>query len=109
MMNCADARPLLDPFCDGALDAGDCALVLDHLKSCQPCQSELNDLEGLRARFREARENCRMPAGLTDKISQTLKKEERAARRQFLKHGANPVFLLAMAAAVFIVGLFALP
>ena len=90
-MNCTDARPLLDLLCDGALEAKDSALVLDHLKTCDQCQSEWSSLEQLHAGFKEARDKPPLPAGLMEKISGKLLDEERSKRK--------PVFVSIMAIA----------
>jgi hypothetical protein len=90
-MNCTDARPLLDLLCDGALEAKDSALVLDHLKSCDECQSEWSGLEQLHSSFQEAKDKPPLPAGLMERISGKLLDDERSKRK--------PVFVSMMAIA----------
>jgi len=109
MMKCSDTQPLLDLLCDDALDAKDCALVLDHLKSCPQCQSEFNDLEELRSRFHEAKDKPLMSVALMNRISTKLKDEERAEQQRFFKNLVKPVPMLAIAAAFALVGFFLLP
>jgi len=108
-MKCSDARPLLDLLCDGALEAKDSALVLDHLKSCDECERDWNDLEQLRSRFQEAKENPQMPAGLMEKISQKLKDEERNQQRRFIQRFSRPLPLMAIAATFALIGFLLLP
>ncbi len=108
-MKCNDARPLLDLLCDGALDAKDSALVLDHLKSCEECQSQWNELEELRTSFQEAKDKFQMPLGLMDKISVKLKDEERSHRTKFFGQHWRSVSLVAIAATSLLIGFLCLP
>jgi len=102
-MNCTDARPLLDLLCDGALEAKDSALVLDHLKSCDECHCEWNNLEELRSTFHEAREKTELPAGLMEKVSWKLRDEERKQHKRIFAP------MMAIAAAVLLIGFLFLP
>jgi len=108
-MNCSDARPLLDLLSDGALEAKDSALVLDHLKSCDECQYELNYLEELHSRFLEAKDKPPLPAGLMQRISQKLKDEERNQDKQFFEQYARPISMVAIAATLALIGCLLLP
>ena len=47
-MTCDEARPLLDAYLDGELDAGSSLAMEKHLKSCVGCAGEFNKLERLR-------------------------------------------------------------
>jgi len=108
-MNCIEVRPLLDLLCDGALDAKDTALILDHLKSCGDCQSEWSDMEQLHAGFRQARTKPELPAGFMDKVSARLKEEDRNEQRKFLQRCVPVVPVVAIAAALVLVGCFVWP
>jgi anti-sigma factor RsiW len=108
-MNCNDVRPLLDLLCDGALDAKDSALVLDHLKSCFECQSEWDDMEQLHASFQLAKSRPEMPAWLMDKVSSRLREEDRNEQKKFFQSCMRSMPALAIAAAVVLVGFFVLP
>jgi anti-sigma factor RsiW len=104
-MKCSEAAPLLDPLFDGALDAKDSALVLDHLKSCNSCQSEWDSLEQLRSAFQEIKAEPQLPHGLMDKISETLCDEERQGQAQLFAKSVRVVsFAAAVAAAVMLMG-----
>jgi len=108
-MNCNEARPLLDLLSDGVLDNKDSALVLDHLKSCDECQSQWNDLEQLRSSFREAKDKSQLPVGLMERISLKLRDEERNEQKQFFKQYARPVSIMAIAAGLALIGFLLLP
>ncbi len=77
-MNCNEAKPLLNPLCDGELDTKDAALILEHIKSCLDCQSEWTELEKLRDRFKEARSKSQPDRDYSKRISQALKREDSA-------------------------------
>src|SRR5271154_4869155 len=108
-MKCSDVRPLLDLLCDGTLEAKDSALVLDHLKSCDECQCEWNDLEQLHSSFQDAKNQSQLPVGLMDRISKMLRDEERNQRRQFFGRYARAVPMVAIAATFVLIGFFLLP
>jgi hypothetical protein len=107
MMICSEVRPLLDLLCDGVLPAKESALVLDHLRLCDQCQPEWSELEQLRSRFLEAKQKVQIPAGLMNKISEQIKKEERQKRLHLFKKYSPPV--LAVAAGLAFAGFFVIP
>jgi hypothetical protein len=106
MMNCRDAQPLLDVMNDGALSAKDCALVLDHLKTCDDCQAEWSSMESLRSRFREIKNQPSIPRNLELEITQALKDEQKAASNLVLKKMFRPAFSVLAIAAAFIAIVF---
>jgi hypothetical protein len=108
-MNCSDVRPLLDLLCDGVLEAKDAALVLDHQISCCACKDEWNDLEQLHADFQIAKTKHQLPAGFLDRVSEKLREEDRQEQRRFLQRCVNAIPVLAIAAAIVMVGFFILP
>jgi len=108
-MKCSDAHPLLDLLGDGALDAKDSALVLDHLKSCDACQREWNDLEQLHSSFHEAKDKPQLPTGLMDRISEKLKDEERNQNKRLFRQYAHPLPMVAIAATFGLIGFLLLP
>jgi hypothetical protein len=108
-MKCSDARPLLDLLSDGVLETKDSALVLDHLKLCNECQCEWNDLEQLHFSFREAKDKSQLPVGLMDRISQKLRDEENNEHKQFFRQYARPVSMVAIAAGLALIGFLLLP
>ncbi|HEY9760612.1 MAG TPA: zf-HC2 domain-containing protein [Oculatellaceae cyanobacterium] len=81
-MDCDEVRPLLDVLHDGALNARDTAIVLEHLKDCSECDFEWSDMDALTARFKAAGKSNKLPSGLSEKISQALKKEDADRQRQ---------------------------
>ncbi|MDR3617444.1 MAG: zf-HC2 domain-containing protein [Candidatus Obscuribacterales bacterium] len=107
-MKCSDARPLLDLLFDDALETKDSALVLDHLKSCDECQQEWNELEQLRASFQSTKVKPQLPAGLMTRISDKLKDEERSERKRYFAQFAHTLPMVAIAATVALIGLFLL-
>jgi hypothetical protein len=108
-MKCSDALPLLDLLSDGALEAKDSALVLDHLKSCSECQCEWNDLEQLHSSFHDAKEELQLPAGFMEKISEKLKDEERNQQWRFFEQYGRAVPMVAIAATLILIGFLVLP
>lgn len=108
-MKCSDSRPLLDLLCDGVLEPKDSALVLDHLKSCDECQREWNDLEQLHSSFQEAKDKTQLPEGLIARISQKLDADERNQHRRFFDRHARVIPMAAIAAAFALIGFLFLP
>jgi hypothetical protein len=107
-MKCSDTRPLLDVLCDGALEAKDSALVLDHLKSCDDCQFEWNDLEQMQATFHDAKNEFQLPRQLMERISEKLSDEERKQQKHSFEQCARLVPIMAIAASFTAIG-FILP
>jgi hypothetical protein len=107
-MKCSDKRPLLDLLLDGALEAKDSALVLDHMQTCTECQCEWNVLEQLRTSFHDAKGEPLLPEALMARISERLRDEERNQHKQFIQQYARPVSMLAVAASFALIG-FLLP
>jgi hypothetical protein len=110
-MKCSDARPLLDLLFDDALETKDSALVLDHLKSCDECQQEWDELEQLGTSFQGIKAKPQLPAGLMTRISDKLQDEEKSERKRYFAQFAQFVHalpLVAIAATVALIGLFLL-
>ncbi len=108
-MNCNDARPLLDLLCDGALETKDSALVLDHLKSCEQCHCQWNELEELHTSFQEAKDKFQLPVGLMDRISDRLKDEARSQQKSFFEQHWRAVSLVSIAATCLLIGFLCSP
>jgi Putative zinc-finger len=108
-MKCSEARPLIDLLFDGALDTKDSALVLDHLKTCDECQSEWNSLEQLRGQFLEAKDATQAPDGMMERISRKLKQEETNEQKQFLGRSIRALAVVAIAATVLAIGFLSVP
>lgn len=108
-MKCDDAKPLLDLMLDDVLEAKDSALVLDHLKTCDKCQGEWNDLEAMRTRFQSARKSPALPSGLIEKISDRLREEEKIVNKQSNGFFSKALPVMALVACLLVIGLFVLP
>jgi hypothetical protein len=108
-MNCDEVRPLLDVLYDGALNAKDTAIVLEHLKGCAVCDFEWSDMVVLKTRFKAAKQSTEAPSELFAKILQALKKEDADDRRQqFLRFFSTPRRLAVVAVSLVVLCLFAL-
>ncbi|MFA6210805.1 MAG: hypothetical protein WCT03_03800 [Candidatus Obscuribacterales bacterium] len=79
-MNCNESQPLLDFLCDGALEHKDSALVLDHIKACSDCERQWRAQENLHVMFRNERKKITIPVNLTERVSYSLRQEERGER-----------------------------
>lgn len=100
-MKCSEAQPLLDLLYDSTLPAKDCALVLDHLKGCESCAGEWNELEALRTRFQAARESSpAAPDFMKSGLSRALDAEDAAQRRSNIRRKTPFLSMVAAVAAV---------
>ncbi len=108
-MICDDARPLLDPLYDGALNSRDTAMVLEHLKTCVECGHEWHEMEQFKDRFRNARKRTDIPSTLNDRIVLALNKEDSASRALFMRRYMRTMPVWLIAASLLLVGLFAFP
>ena len=108
-MNCDEVRPLLNVLYDGALNAKDTAIVLEHLKGCVECDFEWSELDALKTRFKAAKLSSEAPKELSAKILQALKKEDgQRSRQQFLQILSAPTRLALVAVSLLVAGLLAL-
>ena len=48
MSSCRSIDPLVTPYVDGELPAGDRALLEDHLRACPPCQARVGREQSVR-------------------------------------------------------------
>jgi hypothetical protein len=109
IVKCTDTWPLLDLLFDGTLETKDSALVLDHLKSCDECRGEWDDLEQLHSSFQDAKDKTQLPAGLMESISEKLGDGERSQHKQLFQQNARPIPMVAIAASFAVVGFLVLP
>jgi hypothetical protein len=105
-MKCSEALPLLDLLYDQLLETKDSALVIDHLQNCVNCQDEWESMEDLKRRFRTAKNNTTMPPELMEKISLTLRRDNRST---LLRTPALQFPLVGIAASILILGWIVVP
>jgi hypothetical protein len=108
-VKCTDAWPLLDLLWDGTLEAKDSALVLDHMKSCDECRGEWDDLEQLHSCFQDAKDKTHLPLGLMNSISEKLRDEDISHHLRFFQQYARLLPMVAIAATFALVGLLFVP
>ena len=71
-MNCEDARPLLQLYADGELDARTTMELELHISQCAECAERLGGIETLRGAFRDANLYEPAPSSLRMKIESAL-------------------------------------
>ena len=81
-MNCEDAKPLLESFADGELDAVRAGELTQHLRTCPACGAELARLEALRQALRSEITRHRAPARLRHIVDELLVATDVAARAE---------------------------
>ena len=82
-VDCSDARALINLQTDYLLETGEAVRVMGHLHQCPSCFALWQGLEGLRKTFQSAKTATSDKVGgdaLSQRISQTLRKEERECR-----------------------------
>ncbi len=68
-MDCREIHKLLSPFLDNELSARDTFPVADHLDACPACQQELQDMQQLDMRLKEAGQS---PVEVSDKLRDSV-------------------------------------
>jgi hypothetical protein len=76
-MTCDDVLPLLNLLADDALGNQDAARILEHLKECSHCQSEWDAIQAVRSGMRRMRAGIEVPAGLMDRVSKAVDRENK--------------------------------
>jgi anti-sigma factor RsiW len=71
-MNCQQARPLIDPYADGELEAGAILELEQHLQSCPGCMLAWRNLQGLRKALKQDALYFAAPAELRRRIKSEL-------------------------------------
>lgn len=85
-MDCSDARALINLQADYRLETAEAVRVMGHLHQCSNCFSLWQGLESLRQSFQSAKATSLQDKGdgLSQRISQSLRKEERECRLKSL-------------------------
>jgi anti-sigma factor RsiW len=84
-MNCDEARPLLESYADGELDAGRAAELAQHLQTCPGCGAELARLGTLSRAMRCEVRRHRAPARLRHAVEEMLAAPKAPARPDRLR------------------------
>ena len=71
-MNCEQARPLIEPYADGELEAAAILELEQHLKSCPACALELRNVQGLKKALKQDALYFTAPAELRRRIKAEL-------------------------------------
>jgi anti-sigma factor RsiW len=105
-VDCAEARDLLHLHVDGELGAEERAAMVGHIGRCERCRAELEAIEMLRARIKEAGPHA-VPAGLESRIAAALDAEGRhplaGAASPWRRYGAmaaSHVLIAALSAGI---------
>jgi len=97
-MNCQDARPLLQLYADGELDARS-AMELDrHISQCAECSERRRGIQTLRAAFRDEAVYERAPSSLRSNVEAVLDEAAGGSSRTYILRG--PWLSLAAALAI---------
>jgi len=72
-MNCQQARPLIDPYADGELEATAILELEKHLRDCADCATAFSSLQGLKKAMRSESLYFTAPAGLRRDIKSDLR------------------------------------
>jgi len=71
-MNCQQAKPLIDPYADGELEAGAILELEQHLQNCPGCMLAWRNLQGLKKALKQDALYFAAPAGLLQRIKSEL-------------------------------------
>lgn len=121
-MKCADAKPLLSPYLDGAVTGTQMRALNSHLQSCADCRQEyglLSQTQQLLAKVGARK----APADLPLKLRVAISQEAARSRRPYfeglavrIENASNALFLPVTAGLItavvvfgFLIGFFALP
>jgi anti-sigma factor RsiW len=72
MMNCQQAKPLIDPYADGELEASAILELEKHLQSCSACALALRNLQSLKKTLKQDALYFTAPAELRQRIKSEL-------------------------------------
>jgi anti-sigma factor RsiW len=72
MMTCQQAKPLIDPYADGELEAATILELEQHIKSCPACALALRNLHGLKKALKQDALYFTAPAELRKRIKAEL-------------------------------------
>jgi len=121
-MTCAQARPLLSPYLDGAVTGAEMRVLNEHLQECHACSSHYRSLQQVQQLLLKAGKR-RPPADLSLKLRVAVSQEIARSRRPLLDgvlvrldNALHAFMVPAMAGLVtavvifgFLIGFFALP
>jgi anti-sigma factor RsiW len=71
-MNCQQAKPLIDPYADGELEAAAVLELEQHLQSCSACGLAWRNLQSLKKTLKQDALYFTAPADLRDRIKSAL-------------------------------------
>jgi anti-sigma factor RsiW len=71
-MNCQQAKPLIDPYADGELEAATILELEQHLQSCSACALALRNLQSLKKTLKQETLYFTAPAELRQRIKSEL-------------------------------------
>jgi len=77
-MNCQQAKPLIDPYADGELEAAAILELEQHLQSCSGCALAWRNLQSLKKTLKQDALYFTAPAELRQRIKSELPSPERA-------------------------------
>jgi anti-sigma factor RsiW len=78
-MNCQQARPLIDPYADGELEAGAILEMEQHLQGCPGCMLAWRNLQSLKKALKQDALYFAAPAELRQRIRSELPSPAKAA------------------------------
>ncbi len=90
-MDCAQAKPLLDAYCDGELSAGEAAGVEQHVRACAKCRARVEAQRALSSAVRRHATYHGAPDTLRARLRRELPTETTlaGARRSWRQIGAG--------------------
>jgi anti-sigma factor (TIGR02949 family) len=80
VMQCEEARPLLDAYLDGEVAGAERSSLRDHIEGCAECGPEAAALQRLREGIRRAAPPYRAPEALRSGVRSALRREAAEAR-----------------------------
>jgi anti-sigma factor RsiW len=81
-MNCQQAKPLIDAYADGELEAAAILEVEQHLKSCSACALAWRNVQGLKKSLKQDALYFTAPAGLRQRIKAELPSPAKSVRQR---------------------------
>jgi anti-sigma factor RsiW len=105
---CWNVKNILDLYLDKRLTAGAASRVAAHLKDCESCAAEAEDLGGV-SRFLGQDADIAIPAGLEQAILKNLELEEDEQPVQISPPRLTPAKVFAVLYLMLIAGSHALP
>jgi anti-sigma factor (TIGR02949 family) len=82
-MNCSQARPKIDAYADGELEASEIPALEQHLRECAACAAALRNLQGLKNAVKQEALQFTAPAELRQRLREALPAVETRPTRSF--------------------------